>query len=78
MPIKLPVVQNIHIAIYVHACTCNYLQYSKQPQVLHYCESVKEYIVLGTDSEAVSDLVHVAPDVITIDDCCTSSWCVQT
>ena len=26
-------------------------------------ESVKEYIVLWTYSEAVSDLVHVAPDV---------------
>ena len=41
-------------------------------------ESVKEDIVLGTDAEAVSDLVHVAPYVISIDDCCPSRRCVQT
>ena len=34
--------------------------------------------MLGTDAETVSDLVHVTPDVITIDDCCTRCWCVQT
>ena len=39
-------------------------------------ESVKEDVVLGTDAETVSDLVHVTPDVITIDDCCTRCWCV--
>ena len=54
------------------------LESCKEFEMLHYCESVKEYIVLGTASKAVSDLVHVAPDVIAIDDCCTSSWCVQT
>ena len=41
-------------------------------------ESVKEDIVLGTDAETVSDLVHVAPYVISIDDCCPSRRCVQT
>ena len=51
------------------------LESCKEFEMLHHSESVEEYIMLGTDSEAVSDLVHVAPDVITIDDCCTSSWC---
>ena len=41
-------------------------------------ESVKEDIVLWTDAKTVSDLIHVVPDVITIDDCCTSCWCVET
>ena len=46
--------------------------------MLQYSESVEEDIVLGTDAEALSDLVHVGPDVITIDDCCTRRGCVQT
>ena len=54
------------------------LKYCKELQVLQDSESVKEDIVLGTDAETVSDLVHVAPYVIPIDDCCTSRRCVQT
>ena len=41
-------------------------------------ESVKEDIVLGTYTKTLPDLVNVAPDIIAIDDCCTSSGCVQT
>ena len=55
-----------------------YLQHCKELQVFPDSESVKEDIVLGTDAETVSDLVHVAPYVISIDDCCTSRRCVQT
>ena len=42
------------------------------------CQPVEEDVVLGADPEAMSDLVHVGPDVITVDDCCTSRWCEQT
>ena len=60
-------------------CVCNpNLKSCEKPEMLQYSESVKEDIVLGTDAEAVSDLVHVGPDVITIDDCCTRRGCVQT
>ena len=59
-------------------CTCIYFEPSKELEMLQYSESVKEDIVLGTDAEALSDLVHVGPDVITIDDCCTRRGCVQT
>ena len=55
-----------------------YLESSKELEVLQYSESVEEHIVLGTDAEAVSDLIHVAPYVITIDDSCSRCGCVQT
>ena len=67
---------NIVHNVLMHAYA--YLESAKQFEMLHHSESVEEHIMLGTDSETLSDLVHVAPDVITIDDCCTTSWCVQT
>ena len=54
------------------------LESCEELEVLQYSESVKEHIVLGTDAEAVSDLVHVAPYVITIDDGCSRRGCVQS
>ena len=50
----------------------------KELEVLRDSESVKEHIVLGANAEAPTDLVHVAPDVVTIDDCRASRGCVQT
>ena len=55
-----------------------HLKSGKELEVLLYSEPVKEHIVLGTDAQALADLVHVAPDVITIDHCRTSRGCVQT
>ena len=46
--------------------------------MFHDGESVKEDVVLGTDAETMSNLVHVTPDVVPIDDCCTRCWGVQT
>ena len=70
---------HVHVVyVHVHVCDVSHLEYSKKLQVLRDSESVKEHIMLWTYSEAVSDLVHVAPDVITIDDCCTSRGGVQT
>ena len=54
------------------------LESPKEGEMFPDGESVKEDVVLGTDAETVSDLVHVAPYVISIDDCCTSRRCVQT
>ena len=39
---------------------------------------IKEYIVLRTNAKTVSDLVHVCPNVILINDCCTRCRCIQT
>ena len=55
-----------------------YLESAKQFQMFQYSKSVKQYIVLGTDTKAVSNLVHIAPDIISIDDCCTTCGGVQT
>ena len=54
------------------------LESGKELEVLRDSESVKENIVLGADAEALADLVHVVPDVETIDDCRASRGCVQT
>ena len=72
------IVHNVFMHVYMYVYMYGYLEPAKQFEMLHHSESVKQYIVLGTDSETLSDLVHVVPDVITIDDCCTSSWCVKT
>ena len=34
--------------------------------------------MLGADSKALSNLLHISPDVMTIDDCCATSGCIQT
>jgi len=57
---------------------CIYLESGKELQMFSDSEPVKEHIVLGTDAQALADLVHVAPDVITIDHCRTSRGRVQT
>ena len=55
-----------------------YLQSGKELEMLQYCEPVKEHIVLGTDPQALADLVHVGSDVLVIDHCCATRGCVQT
>ena len=53
-----------------------YLKSGKELEVFQDSEPVKQDIVLGADSQTLSDLVHVSPDVIAIDHCCTSRGCV--
>ena len=55
-----------------------HLEHGKELEMFSDSEPVKEHIVLGTDAQALADLVHVAPDVITIDHCRASRGCVQT
>lgn len=44
---------------------CKYL--CIEQQVLLYCKVIKQYIVLGTKSQAASDQSHVLTDVVTTD-----------
>ena len=67
-----------HIYMSSTYCSSIYLKSAKQCEVFSDSESVKEHIMLWAYSEAVSDLIHVVPDVISIDDCCTSRGGVQT
>ena len=55
-----------------------YLQSGKELEMLQYCEPVEEHVVLGTDPQALSDLVHVGSDVVVIDHCCATRGYVQT
>ncbi len=44
-----------------------YLQSAEESQVLFNSESVKEHIVLGTDAQTVTNLVHVSQNTVAID-----------
>lgn len=44
---------------------CKYL--CIEQQVLSYCKVIKQYIMLGTKSQAASDQSHVLTDVVTTD-----------
>ena len=54
------------------------LESSEENEMLSDGESVKEDVVLGADSETVSDLIHVSTNVIAIYDRRSSRGCVQT
>ncbi len=54
-----------------------HLQSAEEAQMLFHSESVKEHVVLGTDTEAVPYLVHVCLDTVAIDDGVSRGWSVQ-
>ena len=70
---KIPVTVPLLVRMYVL-----YLEHGKKSEVFINSQPVKEHVVLGTDPQALSDLVHVGSDVIVIDHCCATSGCVQT
>ena len=45
----------------------SHLEPEEEGKVFADCESVKEYVVLGADSQAVTDQVHIPQNTVPID-----------
>ena len=53
-------------------------QQCKELEVFIDSESVKENVMLRTHSQTLANLIHIFPDVVAIDDCCTTCGRVET
>ena len=53
------------VVVCIRASLCDYL--CEEKQVLSDCEVIKQYVVLGTESQAAADQSHVLTDVVTVD-----------
>ena len=55
-----------------------YLQSTEEAEMLPDSESVKEYIVLRTNSQTLADLIHISHNAVAIDNGCPRGGGVQT
>ena len=63
---------------HTHSHSHTYLQSAEEAEMLPNSESVKEYIVLGTNSQTPPDLIHISHNAVAIDQGCPRGGGVQT
>lgn len=55
----------VYVFLCITACLCAYL--CVEEQVLSNSKVIKQYVMLGTESQTAADQSHVLTDVITVD-----------